>query len=46
MVESVRTDLITITSQMKEGMKIAENNGDAATSDMLLAIKSPFEKHM
>lgn len=46
MVESVRTDLITMTSQMKEGMKIAEDNGDVATSDMLLAIKSSFEKHM
>jgi starvation-inducible DNA-binding protein len=46
MVEILRADLNTITNELSEGMEIAENNKDEATSDMLLGIKSSFEKHM
>jgi starvation-inducible DNA-binding protein len=46
MVEQVRKDLITITEELKDGMDTAEKHDDEATSDMLLSIKSSFEKHI
>lgn len=46
MVEALRMDLITIIDELKEGMNISEKHDDEATADMLLGIKSSFEKHV
>lgn len=46
MVETLKADLTLITNELKEGMEITEKHKDEATSDMLLSIKSSFEKHM
>lgn len=44
MVQTTHDDLSMITQELAQGMEVAESMNDQATSDILLAIKSSFEK--
>ncbi|RAK21096.1 starvation-inducible DNA-binding protein [Anoxybacillus vitaminiphilus] len=46
MVGAIVTDFETMISELKEGMKIAEEVGDETTGDMLLGIHQSLEKHV
>nr|WP_207952222.1 Dps family protein [Paenibacillus turpanensis] len=46
MVASVVADFEAMISELKEGMKIAEEEDDETTGDMLLAIHTSLEKHV
>lgn len=45
MVSNIVNDFGIVLSELKEGMAIAEKEGDQTTGDMLLAIYSSLEKH-
>lgn len=45
MVRSIEADFRTLIGEVEQGMAIAQEAGDEATSDMLLAIRSSLEKH-
>lgn len=45
MVQELVQDLDKVLSGLQEGMKAAEDAGDEATGDMLLAIHASVEKH-
>jgi len=46
MVKETADDFRTIIAEVERGMALAEEAGDEATSDMLLAIRSSLEKHV
>lgn len=46
MAAAIVTDFKIVITELKAGMKEAENAGDEATSDMLLGIRSSLEKHV
>jgi starvation-inducible DNA-binding protein len=46
MVSTLVNDFETMISELKEGMKIAEEVGDETTGDMLLGIHQSLEKHV
>lgn len=46
MVRTLVADFGMIVSELKEGMSIADREGDETTGDMLLAIHSSLEKHV
>ncbi|RCW52010.1 Dps family protein [Paenibacillus prosopidis] len=46
MVRTLAADFGTIVNELKEGMSIANREGDETTGDMLLAIHSSLEKHV
>lgn len=46
MVRTLVADFGIIVSELKEGMRIADREGDETTGDMLLAIHSSLEKHV
>ncbi len=46
MVRTLVADFGTIVSELKEGMSIANREGDETTGDMLLAIHTSLEKHV
>src|SRR5690554_5429635 len=46
MVSTLTNDLHAISGELKTGMDSADSCGDEGTADMLLAIKSSFEKHI
>ncbi|WP_028608596.1 Dps family protein [Paenibacillus harenae] len=46
MVRTLAADFETIVNELKEGMSIANREGDETTGDMLLAIHSSLEKHV
>ncbi|OGX68397.1 MAG: DNA starvation/stationary phase protection protein [Paenibacillus sp. RIFOXYA1_FULL_44_5] len=45
MVASIVKDFETVLSELKDGMLLAEKEGDQTTGDMFLAIYSSLEKH-
>ncbi|MFE5319350.1 Dps family protein [Paenibacillus sp. NPDC056579] len=46
MVRMLAADFGTIVGELKEGMSIADREGDETTGDLLLAIHSSLEKHV
>ncbi|KOO46757.1 Dps family protein [Priestia koreensis] len=46
MVASLAKDFNKLTSELKEGMDIADKANDETTGDMLLAIHKDLEKHL
>ncbi|MCM3002890.1 Dps family protein [Priestia koreensis] len=46
MVASLTKDFNKLTSELKEGMDIADKANDETTGDMLLAIHKDLEKHL
>lgn len=46
MVRTLVADFGIIAGELKEGMSIADHEGDETTGDMLLAIHSSLEKHL
>jgi starvation-inducible DNA-binding protein len=46
MVRNLVADFSLIVGELKEGMSIANQEGDETTGDMLLAIHSSLEKHI
>jgi starvation-inducible DNA-binding protein len=46
MVQSIINDFSVVIKELKEGMRLAEENDDEATGDMLLSIHSDLEKHV
>lgn len=46
MVRTLVADFGIIVGELKEGMSIAESEGDETTGDMLLVIHSSLEKHV
>jgi starvation-inducible DNA-binding protein len=46
MVNAVVEDFGTLTSELKEGMELADEVGDETTGDMLLSIHHSLEKHL
>lgn len=46
MVRTLVADFGTIVNELKEGMSIANREGDETTGDMLLAIHTSLEKHV
>ncbi|MED3625398.1 Dps family protein [Neobacillus thermocopriae] len=46
MVQSIINDFSVVINELKEGMRLAEENDDEATGDMLLSIHSDLEKHV
>lgn len=45
MVKQVTKDFELICKELREGIEIAEGNGDAPTADMLTTIAASLEKH-
>ncbi|MFC0211349.1 DNA starvation/stationary phase protection protein [Paenibacillus chartarius] len=45
MVEATVKDIDTLTTELKQGMEVAQAAGDETTSDILLAIHTSLEKH-
>ncbi|TLS51085.1 DNA starvation/stationary phase protection protein [Paenibacillus antri] len=45
MVRNIENDFRAIIAELEQGMEIAQQAGDEATSDMLLGIRSSLEKH-
>lgn len=45
MVQVIVDDFTTLIKELKEGMSLAEESNDEATSDMFLAIHGGLEKH-
>lgn len=46
MVSALVNDYTTLISELKDGMRIAEQANDQTTADMLLAIHTQLEKHV
>ncbi|MBN6186122.1 DNA starvation/stationary phase protection protein [Aneurinibacillus sp. BA2021] len=46
MVQSLISDFEKINQELKDGMELADKEGDEVTGDMLLAIHSSLEKHI
>jgi starvation-inducible DNA-binding protein len=46
MVSAIIGDFQTMIAELGQGMEAAEKQGDEATSDLLLGIKSSLEKHI
>ncbi|MFB9326238.1 Dps family protein [Paenibacillus aurantiacus] len=46
MVSAIAADFGRIVDELKDGMRIAAEEGDETTGDMLLAIHSSVEKHV
>ncbi len=46
MVNAVVDDFSTLTTELKEGMELADEVGDETTGDMLLSIHQSLEKHL
>lgn len=46
MVQTLIEDFATVAEEMQEGLELAEEAHDQATSDMLIAMKQDLEKHM
>lgn len=46
MVRTLVADFGTIVNELKEGMSIANREGDETTGDLLLAIHTSLEKHV
>jgi starvation-inducible DNA-binding protein len=46
MVQVITDDFNILTSELKEGMSVADEVGDETTGDMLLAIHQSLEKHI
>jgi len=46
MVQTIIEDFATVAEEMQEGLELAEEAHDQATSDMLIAMKQDLEKHM
>lgn len=46
MVQTLINDFEKINEELKEGMELADKEGDEVTGDMLLAIHSSLEKHI
>ncbi|WP_202080936.1 Dps family protein [Caldalkalibacillus salinus] len=46
MVETIAKDFETIVSELKEGIKVAEEHEDDPTADMLIHIRTNLEKHV
>ncbi|MDO3408826.1 Dps family protein [Saccharibacillus sp. CPCC 101409] len=45
MVQTLIEDFATVNEELQEGLELAEEAHDQATSDMLIAIKQDLEKH-
>ncbi len=45
MVRNIEADFRALIAELAQGMELAQQAGDEATSDMLLAIHSSLEKH-
>lgn len=46
MVEAVVADYRTLVGELKDGMKLAQDQGDETTADMFLALHTELEKHV
>lgn len=46
MVDTLIEDFTIVIQELKEGMEIAQGEGDETTADMLLAIHTSLEKHV
>ncbi|MFF2480194.1 Dps family protein [Paenibacillus sp. NPDC058071] len=46
MVDALIADFSAVIGELKEGMAIAQADGDETTADMLLAIHTTLEKHV